>query len=104
MILFSTLPHRRTTPRWPAGTMAKEPHETMKRINRTTKTKIVWGFGVLKSEVSNDLPGIVRLLSNGMIGRPQPTFSFFWKKALSKSMGMGRITVELFSVPISVKV
>jgi hypothetical protein len=62
MILFSTLPHQRTTPLWPAGTRAKEPHETMKRINRTIRIKIVPGFGILKSKVSNDLSGIVHLL------------------------------------------
>jgi hypothetical protein len=39
--------------------MAKEPHETMKRIKRTTKIKMVWGFGPLKLNASNDLSGIV---------------------------------------------
>jgi hypothetical protein len=62
MILFSTLPHHRTTPLWPAGTRAKEPHETMKRIKRTIRIKMVRGFGPLKSNASNDLSGMVPLL------------------------------------------
>jgi hypothetical protein len=62
MILFSTLPHQRTTPLWPAGTIAKEPHETMKRIKRTIKIRMVRGFGPLKSNASNDLSGMVHLL------------------------------------------
>jgi hypothetical protein len=62
MILFSTLPHHRTTPLWPAGTRAKEPHETMKRIKRTIRMNMVWGFGALKLTASNDLSGIGYLL------------------------------------------
>jgi hypothetical protein len=62
MILFSTLPHQRATPLLPAGTIAKEPHEIMKRIKRTIRIKMVRGFGPLKSNVSNDLSDIVHLL------------------------------------------
>jgi hypothetical protein len=62
MILCSTLPHKRTTPLWPAGTWAKDPHPMMKRINRITRIKMVCGFGVLKSKFSNDLSGMVYLL------------------------------------------
>jgi hypothetical protein len=62
MILFSTLPHQRTTPLWPAGTRAKEPHEMMKRMNRTIRIKIVRGFGILKSRVSIDLSDMDHLL------------------------------------------
>jgi hypothetical protein len=43
-------------------TMAKEPHETMKRIKRTIKMNIVWGFGLLKSNASTDFSGIVYLV------------------------------------------
>ena len=32
------------------------------------------------------------------------SFSFFWKKALSKSIGIGMMIVEFFSVETSVKV
>jgi hypothetical protein len=42
--------------------MAKEPHETMKRIKRTIRIKMVRGFGPLKSNASNDLSGMVHLL------------------------------------------
>jgi hypothetical protein len=42
--------------------MAKEPHETMKRIKRTIRIKMVWGLGPLKSNASNDLSGMVPLL------------------------------------------
>jgi hypothetical protein len=42
--------------------MAKEPHETMKRIKRTIRIKMVRGFGPLKSNASKDLSGMVYLL------------------------------------------
>ena len=61
MILFSTLPHQSTTPRWPAGTMAKEPHKKMKIMKRTIRIPIVLGFGPLNSKASNDLSGIAHL-------------------------------------------
>jgi hypothetical protein len=42
--------------------MAKEPHETMKRIKRTIRIKMVWGFGPLKSYAPNGLSGFVYIL------------------------------------------
>ncbi len=45
-----------------SGTMAKEPHEKMKRIKRTMKMNMVWGFGLLKSNASTDLSAIVYLV------------------------------------------
>jgi hypothetical protein len=61
MILFSTLPHQRTTPRCPAGTMAKEPQKKMKMMKRMIRIPIVRGFGPLNSKDSNVLSGIAHL-------------------------------------------
>jgi hypothetical protein len=44
MTLFSTLPHQRTTPRFPAGTMTNVPQIKMKMIRRITMIPIVRGF------------------------------------------------------------
>ena len=61
-LFLASFRSQRTTPLWPAGTIAKEPHEIMKRIKRTIRIKMVWGFGPLKSNASNDLSAIVHLL------------------------------------------
>jgi len=49
MILFSTLPHQRTTPRWPAGTMTKVPHSTIRMVMSTMSIPASLGLGNLKS-------------------------------------------------------
>jgi hypothetical protein len=61
MILFSTLPHQRTTPLCPAGTSAKELHKKMKIMRRIMRIPMVRGFGPLNSKASNVLSDIVYL-------------------------------------------
>jgi hypothetical protein len=61
MTLFSTLPHQRTTPRFPAGTMTNVPQIKMKMIRRITMIPIVRGFAPLNSKDSNGLSGMVSL-------------------------------------------
>jgi hypothetical protein len=61
MIRFSTLPHQRTTPRFPAGTMTKDPQKKMKMMKRMIRIPMVRGFGPFNSKASNVLSGIIYL-------------------------------------------
>jgi hypothetical protein len=62
MILFSTLPHQRATPLWPAGTMTKVPQPTIRMKMSKMSIPTVRGFGNLKSPTSMVLSSIVYLL------------------------------------------
>jgi hypothetical protein len=61
MILFSTLPHQRATPLWPAGTITKVPHKMIKTIKIRMAIPMVLGFGPLNSKASTVLSGIIHL-------------------------------------------
>jgi hypothetical protein len=50
MILFSTLPHHKQTPLWPAGMMTKVPQRTIRRMKSKMSIPMVRGFGVLYSK------------------------------------------------------
>jgi hypothetical protein len=58
IILFSTLPHQRATPLWPAGMMTKVPQRKMTMIMSKASIPTVRGFGHLNSPTSMVLSSI----------------------------------------------
>jgi hypothetical protein len=63
MILFSTLPHKRTTPRCPAETMVKKSHEKIIASKTMIPSKIVAILGPLEYGLPGDPSGMVHLLA-----------------------------------------
>jgi hypothetical protein len=61
MIRFSTLPHHRTTPLCPAGTITKVPHKMIKTKKTRMANPMVLGLGPLNSKASTVLSDIIHL-------------------------------------------